>query len=224
MTGTERRAVLAGARLYLLATRALSRLPLEEAVAAAMDGGVRIVQVREKGLDRAGLATAAASLLPVVRARGGLLLVNDSVEAALDAGADGAHLGPEDMAPGEARRLLGPELLLGLTTHGLAQARAAAAAGADYVGIGPVFPTATKGVPVRVIGPEGAGGVARVVGIPAFAIGGIGPENAWRVTGAGATRVAVCAAILGAGDPGRAAREVPAAWGGGAGVLRIEEA
>lgn len=199
---------IAEVRLYLLATRALSRLPLREAVAAACRGGVRAVQIREKEAPDDVVLALARDLLPVCREHGALLLVNDRVEVALEAQADGAHVGPQDMPAEEARRLLGPDRILGVTTHDLAQARRAAAAGADYVGIGPVFPTRTKGVPVRVIGPEAAGRVAKALTIPAFAIGGIGPENARRVADAGCGRIAVCAAILGAPDPGAAARGI----------------
>jgi len=184
-TNPPRRDLLAGARLCLLATRRVSRRPLAEAVAAALRGGVRLVQVREKEAPDDVVLAVARDLAAVVREAGGLLLVNDRVEVAREAGADGVHLGPEDMDPREARRLLGPDLLIGATTHDLAQANRAASAGADYVGIGPVFPTRTKGVPIRVIGPEAAGRVARAVRLPAFAIGGIGPGNAGRVRAAG---------------------------------------
>jgi thiamine-phosphate pyrophosphorylase len=199
---SDRRARLAAARLYLLATRAFSRRPLPEAVEAACRAGAGVVQVREKGVPDGDLIEAVRAVAPAVRAAGALLLVNDRVEVALAAGADGAHVGPEDMPVAEARRLLGPDLLLGATTHDLAQARRAAADGADYVGIGPVFPTDTKGVPVRAIGPEAAGRVAAAIGIPVFAIGGITPANAGRVRAAGCDRLAVCAAILGSEDPG----------------------
>ncbi len=199
---SDRRARLAAARLYLLATRAFSRLPLPVAVAAACRAGAGIVQVREKGVPDGEVLEAVRAVAPAVRAAGALLLVNDRVEVALEAGADGAHVGPQDMPVAEARRLLGPDLLLGATTHDLAQARRAMADGADYVGIGPVFPTDTKGVPVRAIGPEAAGRVAAAIGIPAFAIGGITPGNAGRVRAAGCDRLAVCAAILASDDPG----------------------
>jgi len=210
-TNPPRRDLLAGARLCLLATRRVSRRPLAEAVAAALRGGVRLVQVREKEAPDDVVLAVARDLAAVVREAGGLLLVNDRVEVAREAGADGVHLGPEDMDPREARRLLGPDLLIGATTHDLAQANRAASAGADYVGIGPVFPTRTKGVPIRVIGPEAAGRVARAVRLPAFAIGGIGPGNAGRVRAAGCDRAAVCAGILAADDPEAAAREILAA-------------
>ena len=205
------RARLAGARLCLLATRSLSRLPLRRAVAAACRGGAGVVQVREKEAPDAVVLALVRELLPLVRAAGALLLVNDRVEVAMEAGADGVHLGPDDMSPAEARRRIGPERVLGVTTHDLAQARRAAAEGADYIGIGPVFPTGTKEVAVRAIGPEAAGRVATAIAIPAFAIGGIGPSNAARVAAAGCARVAVCASILRSRDPEAAAREILAA-------------
>jgi thiamine-phosphate pyrophosphorylase len=207
---------LASARLYLLATRRVARRPLAEAVAAACRGGVGVVQVREKESPDAVVLALVRDLAPVVRAAGGILLVNDRVEVALAAEADGVHLGPGDMDLREARRLLGPGLLLGATTHDLAQANRAVAAGADYVGIGPVFPTRTKGAPIRVIGPEAAGRVARAIPIPAFAIGGIGPGNAARLRGAGLARAAVCAGILATDDPEAAARGILAALADGA--------
>jgi thiamine-phosphate pyrophosphorylase len=206
-----RRAVLEGARLCLLATRRVSRKPLAEAVAAACRGGVRLVQVREKEAPDAVVLAVIRDLAPIVRGAGGLLLVNDRVEVALEAGADGVHLGPEDMDLREARRLLGPDLIVGGTTHDLAQANRAVAAGADYVGIGPVFPTRTKGAPIRVIGPEAAGRVARAIPVPAFAIGGIDPGNAARVRDAGCGRAAVCAGVLAADDAEAAARAILAA-------------
>jgi len=210
----SRRERLDGARLYLLATRRLSRLPLADAVAAACRGGVRVVQVREKEAPDAEVAALARDLAAAVREAGGLLLVNDRVDAAHEAGADGVHLGPDDAPPAEARRRLGADLLVGVTTHDLAQANRAVAEGADYVGIGPVFPTETKGYPMRVVGPEAAGRVAGAIPIPAFAIGGIGPGNAGRLRAAGIARAAVCASILGSEDPEAAAREILAALGG----------
>ncbi len=209
------RARLARARLHLLATRAVARLPLEEAVAAALRGGASVVQVREKDAPDAEVLALLRALAPLVRAAGALLLVDDRVEVALAAGADGVHLGPGDMPLAEARRRLGPERLLGASTRSLAGARAAEAAGADYVGIGPVYPTATKGVPVEPIGPAAAGEVARALRVPAFAIGGISPANASAVARAGCRRVAVCAAVLAAQDPEAAAREILEALGRG---------
>jgi thiamine-phosphate pyrophosphorylase len=217
MTTTDPGTLLAEVRLYLLATRAASRRPLAEAVAAACRGGVRAIQVREKEAPDAEVLAEARDLAAVAREAGALLIVNDRVGVALEAGADGVHVGPEDMSPAEARRLLGPGRVLGVTTHSIEQARRAVAGGADYVGIGPVFPTITKEVRARVIGPEAAGRVARAIPVPAFAIGGIGPGNARRVRDGGCGRVAVCAAILGAEDPEAAARAILDALAGPAG-------
>jgi thiamine-phosphate pyrophosphorylase len=217
MDPSNRRDSLSRARLYLLATRAFSRLPLVEAVAAACRGGVGVVQLREKDAPDAEVLALARDLAAAVRESGALLLVNDRVEVALEAGADGAHVGPTDAPAAEARRLLGPDRILGVTTHDLAQARRAAADGADYVGIGPVFPTETKGVPVHVIGPEAAGRVARTLAIPAFAIGGIAPGNVRRVRDGGCQRAAVCASVLGSPDPEGAARALLEVLTGSAG-------
>jgi len=214
---------LRDARLQLLATRSLSRLPLVEAVAAALRGGVDMVQVREKEATDGEVAATVRELLPVVRGAGALILVNDRVAVAVETGADGAHVGPEDLPPEEARRILGPERVLGITTHGLAQARRAAAAGADYVGIGPVFPTGTRRGAVRVIGPEAAGAVAAALALPAFAIGGLTPANARRAVEAGCTRLAVCASILGSPDPEGAARAFLAVLDGKPPPVAIED-
>jgi len=200
------RDVLADARLYLLATRAICRAPLAETVAAACRGGVRVVQVREKEAPDDVVAALVRSLLPIVHDAGALLLVNDRVDVAVETGADGVHLGPDDLDPREARTRVGPDCIVGITTHTLEQARRAVTAGADYVGIGPVFPTETKGVPVLAIGPGPAGTVERALDIPAFAIGGISPRNVARLREAGVSRMAVCAALLRAEDPEAAAR------------------
>ncbi|MHC4820509.1 MAG: thiamine phosphate synthase, partial [Planctomycetota bacterium] len=170
-------------------------------VGAACRAGVGIVQVREKEAPDDVVAALVTRLLPEVRAAGALLLVNDRVQVAVDTGADGVHIGPDDMDPVEARERLGPDAVIGITTHTLEQARRAVKAGADYVGIGPVFPTETKGVPVLAIGPEPAGVVARTLDIPAFAIGGIDARNIHRLRAAGVTRFAVCASVLRAEDP-----------------------
>ncbi len=208
---SSRRERLAAARLYLLATTAHARLPLVEAVAAACRGGVSVVQVRDKHLADDEFLAVARDLRAVTREAGALLLVNDRVHLAAECGADGAHVGPGDLPPQEARAALGAEAILGVTTHDLEQARRAAAGTADYVGIGPVYPTATKGTPVRVIGPEAAGAVSLRLPLPAFAIGGITPANVRRAADAGCSRFAVCAALLGADDPEGAARALLAA-------------
>lgn len=186
------------ARLYLIYTDALSVHPIEEALKSAARGGVDLVQIREKGghdervaLTRRALNALAGSDL--------LVLVNDDPAAAVEAGAHGVHLGPDDMEPVAARRIITPGMLLGLSTSTLHDARDAVDAGADYIGVGTVFATGTK-KGKTIIGPEEAARISRSVPIPAFAIGGIDRVGAERLAAAGCGRAAVCAAIIARSD------------------------
>jgi thiamine-phosphate pyrophosphorylase len=200
---------LARARLYLLATTSLARLPLVEAVAAAIDGGVEVVQLREKTMPDGAFLELADDLSLLCAAKDVIFIVNDRVEAARLVGAHGVHLGQDDLPVAEARRSLGPEGLVGVSTHDAAEIAAALAARADYVGVGSVFATATKGRDVPVSGPAALAALAaraEAAGVPAFAIGGITVDNLGDVTAAGFRRVAVCAGILATDDPRAAAR------------------
>ena len=124
-------------------------------------------------------------------------------------GADGVHVGQEELTAREARRIVGPDRLVGVSTHDIEQARAAVLDGADYLGVGPVFPSRTK--PFEAFaGLEFVRAVAGEIGLPWYAIGGIGPENVAAVREAGASRVAVSAAVCGAEDPRSAAAELRA--------------
>jgi thiamine-phosphate pyrophosphorylase len=203
-SGRTRRAKLAEARLYVLATTAVARADLLAAVADAVLGGATIVQLREKRMDDAAVLALARRLRAVCDAHGVLLVVNDRIEVALDAGADGVHLGQEDRPVAEARRILGPAALVGVSTHDER----------DYVGVGSVFATATKGRAVPVSGAAALaplGARAEAAGVPAFAIGGITPENAAGVAAAGFRRVAVSAGVLAADSPRDAAAAIVAA-------------
>lgn len=223
-TGREPRlARLVASRVYLLATTAVATRPLLEAVEAALAGGVSIVQVREKKMDDAALLALARRLRAVCDAHGALLVVNDRIEVARDAGADGVHLGQEDRPVGEARRILGPSALVGVSTHDAAELDRALADGADYVGVGSVFATATKGRAVPVSGPAALAPLAaraEAAGVPAFAIGGITPANVAEVAAAGFRRVAVSAGVLAAESPRAAAAALLAAFAAGRGVAR----
>ena len=177
-------------------------------VEAAVDGGVTIVQVRAKGLGRDAFVELGLSIARRLAGRGVPLLVNDDLEVARACGAAGVHLGQEDVPIAEARRLLGPGAVIGLSVNTPAEAVRAERDGADYVGAGPAFATSTKRTGLPVLGPEGIGTIARATRLPVVAIGGIGPANAARLAEAGARGVAVVSAIMGAPDARRAAADL----------------
>lgn len=184
------------ARLCAITDRALSGgLSHDRIVEELLRGGARWIQLREKVLP-AGLflrdAQAAASR---ARAAGGLLIVNDRVDLALAARAAGVHVGRDDLPAQEARRLMGPDALIGVSTHSVEEGIAASALPVDYIAIGPVFPTSTKPGTQPVVGLDAVHRLAGAVGLPVVAIGGIGPGNARRVLDAGASAVAMVSAL-----------------------------
>ncbi len=207
--------------LYLIADASVvARARLAEAVEAAIAGGAVLVQYRDKEADaRTRLATARA-LAALCRACGVPFLVNDDPALAREAGADGVHVGRDDPSVAAARAALGAGALVGASCYNaLPLARAAAAAGADYVAFGSVFPSPTK--PGAVRAPLALLGEARAaLGVPVCAIGGITPANAGEVAAAGADLLAVASGVLAAPDPEAAARaiarlyEAPAAAAG----------
>lgn len=188
--------------------------PASEAVSALARAGCRIVQLRGKELSSRALyewareASEAAGQLDVA------LLVNDRADVALMVRAAGVHLGQDDLSPSSARRILGPDALIGLSTHSLEQAREADSDPIDYVAIGPVYPTGSKPSTNTLLGPEGVARVREVVSKPLVAIGGIKRDNGRRVLDAGADALAVISALLKPGDLETAARELIEAWKG----------
>ena len=199
-----RRERLARCHLYLV-TR--PRPDLEQVVASALEAGVRLVQYRAKQADDRTRLAEATALRELCRRHGALFLVNDRLDLALAVDADGVHLGQDDVPPAVARRLLGPECLIGRSTHDPDQLRQAIADGCDYVGVGPVHATPTK--PGRE--PVGLAYVRQAAAeatLPWFAIGGIEASNLEAVRQAGASRVAVVRAITDAADPAAASREL----------------
>ncbi|GIW41721.1 MAG: putative thiamine-phosphate synthase [Candidatus Binatia bacterium] len=174
-------------------------------VRAALRGGVDAVQLREKDLDGGELFELARRLLEECRARGALLFVNDRIDVALAVGADGIHLPARSFPVPEARRLVGPERWIGISTHSESEVRAAARDGADFAVLGPVYPTPGKGPP---LGTEPLRLACRDSGIPVLAIGGILPSRVSEVLAAGARGVAVIGAVLDRDDPERAASEL----------------
>jgi thiamine-phosphate pyrophosphorylase len=189
---------------------------LAAAVAAAVSGGVDWVQIRDRSLPGKDLLELADKVIGAARsaaeARGGALriLVNRRLDVALAAGADGVHLGFDAMDPRRARALLGAGRLVGVSTHGVAEVRAAGRAGADYVHLAPIFAPLSKASSRPPLGLDVLA-AARTAGPVVLAQGGLDPEHAGAALAAGAAGVAVTGAILGAPDPARAARALRAA-------------
>lgn len=203
--GEARRRRLEAARLYLIVEAEPGGRPAAEVVAPALAGGVDIVQLRDKEGGDEAIVSAARSLRSVCDEHDALLVLNDRPDLVLDSGADGVHLGQDDVSVDEARALLGSDSLVGLSTHSEEQIAAAGDSLADYIAVGPVHATPTKpGRPP--VGVELVRHAARAAAKPFFAIGGLDESNVREVVGAGAERVAVVRAIRDAKDP-RAAAE-----------------
>jgi thiamine-phosphate pyrophosphorylase len=187
-------------RLYpILDADALARrgVPLVDAGRALYEAGLRWVQYRDKRGSDAEVAARMRELRQVFPANEAVLLLNDRVHLCVDSGADGVHVGQEDMAAAEARRILGTGKLLGVSTHNIAQVRAAATSGvADYLAIGPVFATGSKENPDPAVGLEGVRAARALTDLPLVAIGGISRDVARSVLDAGANAVSVISALL----------------------------
>lgn len=169
-------------------------------------GGAGMLQIRAKGAEPEAIAAWTAAVLPVARAARVPLIINDYPHLVPLTGADGFHIGQDGGSLAAARAIAGPGKIAGRSTHSLEQARAAQAEGADYIGFGPIFPTATK--PGRTaIGPEAITTLSREITIPAFCIGGITPENLTSLAALGARRVVMVSALLTAADPAAIARK-----------------
>lgn len=183
---------LAGSWLYPITDRRLSGLSHAEQVSHLTDGDVRVVQLREKLLSPLEFYEEAAAALLVARKRGVKVIINDRVDIALALKADGVHLGQDDLPPKAARKVLGPEVIIGFSTHNVEQAQLAAEMPVDYIAIGPIFTTSTKPTSGSTVGLEGLRRVRQIVGkTPLVAIGGISSENSQKVVDAGADAVAV---------------------------------
>jgi thiamine-phosphate pyrophosphorylase len=173
----------------------------------AIRGGADVLQFRDKTASDSAFLKETERLLSVTRRAGVPLIINDRVEIACVLGADGVHLGQEDLPIAAARRVLGSSALIGRSTHSLEQARAAEAEGASYIGCGPIFPTPTK-PDYGSVGLELIGHVLEAVRIPVVCIGGIDAGTIESVLRAGATRIAVVRAVCAAADPESAARNL----------------
>jgi thiamine-phosphate pyrophosphorylase len=183
---------LAGTRLYPLTDRRLSGLSHTEQVLRLGAAGATLIQLREKVLSPLDFYLDAEATLRTARHRGIKVIINDRVDIALALKADGVHLGQDDLPPEAARRLLGPEAIIGFSTHNLEQARVAAKMPVDYIALGPIFATSTKETPDPQVGLQGLRLVREAVGeIPLVAIGGITFDNCQDVLDAGADVIAV---------------------------------
>ena len=206
-------------RLYLITGDRGDEVETARIVEAALEGGASVIQLRKKSMPMAEQYRLALALRILTREHEALLIINDHADLAIAADADGVHLGQDDLPPAAVRSLPGFEArLIGRSTHSFAQAQLAVHDGADYVAVGPVYPTPTKeGRPA-----VGTGLVSRVAGIinqPWVAVGGIELDNVATVVDAGAAAVAVVRAVYDAADPAEAARRLHEAL-----VTRLEVA
>lgn len=197
--------------LYLVTdSRLLSTDTLQQAVELACQNGVTLVQLREKGASSQELAAAARELKLVTNRYGVPLIVNDDPRAALEAGADGAHVGLDDMSVAEARTIMGNSGIVGASAHSVDEALRAQREGADYLGVGAMFGSSTKSnvtdTPVSTLR-----AIVDAVDIPCVAIGGVNAQNIPQLQGSGAVGVAVVSAIMAAPDIPAACQELRAA-------------
>lgn len=202
----------ANIQLYLITDRTQTNgRALVDVVGEAVQGGVDAVQLREKDLNSRDLAVLGRVLLSVCRAHGARLLINDRIDVALAIGADGVHLPAASFACADARRLIGDHRIIGVSTHSLAEAEAAANAGADFVVFGPVYETPAKRAFGTPVGETALAEVTRRSSVPVLALGGVGPQQVASVRRCGAAGIAVVRAICAASDPRRAAITLRAA-------------
>lgn len=196
--------------LYAVTDRAWLRgRTLREQVEGALRGGVTCVQLREKGLEPEAFLAEAVELTALCRRRGVPLIINDNVEVLLRSGADGVHIGQKDGDPAEVRRRIGADRILGVSAHTVEEALRAERCGADYLGVGAVFPTGTK-PDAGALRRETLRAICAAVSIPVVAIGGITRDNLPRLSGSGIAGVAVVSAVFAAPDTEQAASELRA--------------
>lgn len=195
-------------RLYAVTDRAwVGKLTLPQQVEAALKGGATCVQLREKHLADSSVLAEAREISALCRQYRVPFILNDNVALAAQCGADGVHLGQEDMDPAEARRILGPDAIIGVSAHNVAEAKAAVAAGADYLGCGAMFATTTK-TNVTALPKETLRAICAAVGVPVVAIGGISKQNLLTLAHCGEAGVALVSAIFAAEDIEEECREL----------------
>lgn len=194
--------------LYAVTDRSwIGRQSLQEQIEEALLGGVTCVQLREKNLDESSFIKEASQIKELCHRYGVPLLINDNVEVALRSGADGVHVGREDRPVAEIRQLAGKDFIIGATAKTIEQARQAEADGADYLGVGAVFPSPTKKNAIRITTQQ-LRAICSSVSIPAVAIGGISLENVSEIAGSGMSGIAVVSAIFAADNIRTATEEL----------------
>lgn len=195
-------------RLYAVTDRAwVGKLTLPQQVEAALKGGATCVQLREKNLADSSVLAEAREISALCKQYRVPFILNDNVALAAQCGADGVHLGQEDMDPAQARRILGPDAIIGVSAHNVAEAKAAVAAGADYLGCGAMFATTTK-TNVTALPKETLRAICAAVGVPVVAIGGISKQNLLSLAHCGEAGVALVSAIFAAEDIEEECREL----------------
>src|SRR5215831_3504393 len=182
-------------KLYAITDRQWSNCTHEEIVRMFLDGGANLIQLRDKEAGGRELLEQAMACLKMTRKAGATLIINDRVDVALTAGADGVHLGQDDLSVDDAREILGEDKIIGVSTHSIAQFRAALETSANYIAVGPVYPTITKENPAPVVGLEMVREARKLTDRPLVAIGGISHERAPEVFAAGADSVAAISAL-----------------------------
>ncbi len=204
LAGTER---FESVRLYVLLTSHLCKSDPIATAEAVIAGGADCIQVREKEMSDRQLLAHARRVREITQSGGALLIINDRPDIAAIVAADGVHLGQDDMPVADARRSLPTGAIIGVSTHNIAQARAAVADGADYIGVGPMFPTTTKDAG-PIAGVACLTEVIAEISLPHVAIGGITAGNVGELVAAGARCVAVCSSVITSDNPAKAAAEI----------------
>ena len=195
-------------QLYVVTDRAWTgNKTLYEQIKEALENGVTCVQLREKNLDEASFIEEAKKISVLCRQYNTPFIVNDNVNVAIASNADGIHIGQEDMGLKDVRKIVGENMIIGISAHTVEEAKFAQENGADYIGIGAVFETSTKN-DVDVIPYEKVKSICDAVDLPKVAIGGINAENILKLKGSGIDGVAVVSAIFGAKDIGKATKEL----------------
>jgi thiamine-phosphate pyrophosphorylase len=206
--GRER---MAAVQLHVLITESLCRRPWLEVAELAIAGGADVLQLREKEIGGGELFRRAKQLVDLCRRRGVICIINDRPDIALLSGAHGVHVGQDDLPLAQVRKLIGIDGIIGVSTRSIDQVQAAAAGGADYVGVGPLFPSTTK--PQDVLAGLAYAREAAAVGIPTIGISGITAATAGQARGAGLSAIAVSSAVCSATDPAAAAAAIRVAFG-----------